>query len=307
MSDTTLNRFLAQGTNAERLAFTPSPPTPASGPDPGYLFYETDTDTLWSWDDVGSSWTQITSGSPFVNPMSAAEDLIVGGVSGTPERLAAGYVGQVLTVGSGGYLDWETPSPGFTNPMSAAMDLIVGGVSGAPSRLAAGYPSQVLTVGSGGYLDWESPPAASGLITTSAYTMNSGKLLGRTTAGLGAIEELAMGSGIATFLATPSSANLAAAVTDETGTGLLVFGTAPVFSNTIEVGTAGGTTGLIKLNGTTSGVVSLSVADVAGTWTMKLPTSAGSSGLVLSTDGAGNTSWVSQSGAADYLGLQVFF
>jgi hypothetical protein len=37
-----------------------------------------------------------------------------------------------------------------------------------------------------------------------------------------------LGTGVATFLATPSSANLAAAVTDETGTGALVFGTNPV-------------------------------------------------------------------------------
>ena len=36
-----------------------------------------------------------------------------------------------------------------------------------------------------------------------------------------------LGTGIATFLGTPSSANLAAAVTDETGTGVLVFGTSP--------------------------------------------------------------------------------
>jgi hypothetical protein len=36
------------------------------------------------------------------------------------------------------------------------------------------------------------------------------------------------GAGIATWLGTPSSANLAAAVTDETGTGSLVFATAPV-------------------------------------------------------------------------------
>jgi hypothetical protein len=33
------------------------------------------------------------------------------------------------------------------------------------------------------------------------------------------------GTGVATFLGTPSSANLAAAVTDETGTGDLVFAT----------------------------------------------------------------------------------
>jgi hypothetical protein len=36
-----------------------------------------------------------------------------------------------------------------------------------------------------------------------------------------------LGSGIAVFLATPTSANLAAAVSDETGTGALVFGTSP--------------------------------------------------------------------------------
>jgi len=36
-----------------------------------------------------------------------------------------------------------------------------------------------------------------------------------------------LGTGVATFLATPSSANLLAAVTDETGTGSLVFATSP--------------------------------------------------------------------------------
>ena len=36
-----------------------------------------------------------------------------------------------------------------------------------------------------------------------------------------------LGTGVATFLGTPSSANLAAAVTDETGTGALVFATSP--------------------------------------------------------------------------------
>jgi hypothetical protein len=36
-----------------------------------------------------------------------------------------------------------------------------------------------------------------------------------------------LASGVATFLATPSSANLASAVTDETGTGALVFANSP--------------------------------------------------------------------------------
>lgn len=39
-----------------------------------------------------------------------------------------------------------------------------------------------------------------------------------------------LGTGVATFLATPSSANLISAVTDETGTGALVFATSPVLT-----------------------------------------------------------------------------
>lgn len=39
-----------------------------------------------------------------------------------------------------------------------------------------------------------------------------------------------LGTGVATFLGTPSSANLLAAITDETGTGSAVFGTAPTIS-----------------------------------------------------------------------------
>ena len=48
------------------------------------------------------------------------------------------------------------------------------------------------------------------------------------------------GTGIATFLGTPSSANLAAAVTDETGSGALVFATSPTLV-TPNIGVATGT------------------------------------------------------------------
>lgn len=43
-----------------------------------------------------------------------------------------------------------------------------------------------------------------------------------------------LGSGVATFLGTPSSANLAAAVTGETGTGALVFGTEPTINLLVQ-------------------------------------------------------------------------
>lgn len=65
-----------------------------------------------------------------------------------------------------------------------------------------------------------------------------------------------LGTGVATFLATPSSANLAAAVTDETGTGALVFANSPTFV-TPALGTpaSGAVTNLtgtasININGT---------------------------------------------------------
>jgi hypothetical protein len=41
-----------------------------------------------------------------------------------------------------------------------------------------------------------------------------------------------LGTGVATFLGTPSSANLRAALTDETGTGSVVFSASPTFTGT---------------------------------------------------------------------------
>lgn len=46
-----------------------------------------------------------------------------------------------------------------------------------------------------------------------------------------------LGGGVGTFLATPSSANLRGALTDETGTGAAVFGTSPTISAPIHTGT----------------------------------------------------------------------
>lgn len=40
------------------------------------------------------------------NPMQAANDLIIGGTSGAPTRLAGGSVGQVLGIDSNGNIGW---------------------------------------------------------------------------------------------------------------------------------------------------------------------------------------------------------
>jgi hypothetical protein len=64
-------------------------------------------------------------------------------------------------------------------------------------------------------------------LTTSpdidAFLAAANDAAARTELGLGALATITPAAGIATFLATPSSANLRAAVTDESGTGALLF------------------------------------------------------------------------------------
>jgi hypothetical protein len=86
----------------------------------------------------------------------------------------------------------------------------------------------------------------------------------RTVMGLGTLATVNGGTGVATFLATPTSANLRAAVTDETGIGSLVFATSPTLttpnigvatSTRIGIGrAAAAATPLITLSG--AGVIS---------------------------------------------------
>lgn len=96
-------------------------------------------------------------------------------------------------------------------------DLVGGG-----AILSVDYNQRRLYDGSGSQtvLHWETQQSGDvatamgvyGLVTSAFYDLGN-------IAGLGL--------GVDTWLATPSSANLAAAITDETGTGALVFATAP--------------------------------------------------------------------------------
>ena len=65
--------------------------------------------------------------------------------------------------------------------------------------------------------------AANRLPATTTTTTNAGDLSG-------------FGTGVATFLATPSSANLASALTDETGTGASVFANSPTINTAVNNG-----------------------------------------------------------------------
>lgn len=93
-----------------------------------------------------------------------------------------------------------------------------------------------------------------------------------------------LGSNVATFLATPSSANLIAAVTDETGTGGLVFANAPTL--------VAPTLGVASATSITFGQDALNYYD-EGTWTPSF------------TLGSGSVTYATQTGHYTRIGRQV--
>ena len=75
--------------------------------------------------------------------------------------------------------------------------------------------------------------------TITNVSLTSG-VTGTLPAGNGGTGITSLGSGIATWLGTPSSANLASAVTDETGTGALVFASSPTLTTPRLAGSSTG-------------------------------------------------------------------
>ena len=62
------------------------------------------------------------------------------------------------------------------------------------------------------------------------------------------------------------------------------------------LGIPGSVTGSLGYAGSSGGTVTVQALNNTGTWTFKWPTSAGTSGYVLATDGSGNTSWLAVTG-----------
>lgn len=157
---------------------------------------------------------------------------------------AAGTAGYVLTSNGASAPTWTAASGGTVTAVSVAS---ANGFAGTSSGGAT--PALTLTTSVSGMLkgsasalaaatagtDYVAPGGALGTPLTGTLTNCTGLPISTGVSGLGTNVASFLGATlpttVATFLGTPNSSNLAAAVTDETGTGALVFGTSPTITS----------------------------------------------------------------------------
>jgi hypothetical protein len=214
-----------------------------------------------------------------------------------------GTSGQVLSTNGSGVTSWITPSGTM-------------GGSGTTGKLAkftaAGtIGDSVMSESSGNIGIGVTVPTYKFDVNVSGLTANSINDIARfseSSTGRGVVlgyKANSGGTGLQNaFVGTvgPVDLNLGtatqsnASMTIQDSTGYVGIGTTNPGA-LLDLGTAGTKLGTMRLEGNTSGYVQIQPSAAAGSWTMTLPTSAGTSGYVLSTNGSGVTSWVAAGGA----------
>jgi hypothetical protein len=165
---------------------------------------------------AGEKCTVYYNGTDYVKVASSVADGVTS-VSGTGTVNGITLTGTVTSTGSltlGGALTGVNLASQVTGTLP-----IANGGTGTTSTTFANLTTNVT-----GTL----PIANGGTGTTSTTFVNlATNVTGTLPVANGGTGITSLGTGVATFLGTPTSANLAAAVTDETGSGSLVFATSP--------------------------------------------------------------------------------
>jgi hypothetical protein len=259
LSNTSANTVTLQSSNSTAANYTLT--FPAASPVNGY-YLQTDTNGVLSWAAGGGG----GGGSP-------------GGSTTQVQFNNAGTFGGDAAFTFVNGTGTATMSLGVASTTSAALNLYNSSSANAVSLKSGNNASawSLTLPTSGGTANYFLQTDGSGNTTwaaAAAGTINTGTV-GQLTyySGTNTLSGTTTGTGILTFLGTPSSANLAAAVTDETGSGSLVFGTSPTI-----------TTPTISGNETHTGTGALFLADfsnatVASRFSFQTSTTNGLTGI----------------------------
>jgi hypothetical protein len=161
----------------------------------------------------------------------------------------------------------------YAKIQNVADNKVLGNFSGS-----TGSVQELSTIGTGDLVRATSPT----LVTPALGTPSAAVLTNATGLPI-ATGVSGLGTGVATALVTPSSANVLAAVTDETGTGALVFATSPTLvTPTLGVATA------TSVNGTTIPSSKTLVVTTDKISVLSATTSAELAGVISDETGTGN-------------------
>ena len=234
---------------------------PVSNGGTGITAFGTGVATALGQNVSGSGSIALTTSPVFTTPnLGTPSAVTLTSATGLP--LSTGVTGQLPLANGGTGANLVDPNADrilFWDDSAGAMTFLTAGtglsISGT-TLTATGSGGTVTSVSGTGTVNGitlTGTVTSSGSLTLGGTLSNvslTTQVTGTLPAGNGGTGITSLGSGIATWLGTPSSANLRSAVTDETGTGSLVFATSPTLVTPVLGTPTSGTLSNCTVDGT---------------------------------------------------------